>query len=141
MSIGFKDIVKVSLLTSIIFIVIQFLNVLLGTTIHFNLNLLINFAYTALYTFSLFFTNSYLFQKLDHIFSEDRFSRKRVFIGFLSSFIISLAVIFLLRIFEDVIINRTPFKVFLAKETASNYIVSVVITFFCYVVAVCVLFL
>ena len=39
-------------------------------------------------------------------------------------------VIFLLRIFEDVIVEKTPFDVFLAKENASNYIVAIVITFF-----------
>jgi hypothetical protein len=130
MKVGFKDIVKVSLLACIIFIVIQILNVLLGSTIHFNLHLLINFGYTTLYTFALFFTNSFVFQRLDKIFSEDRFSKKRVFIGFLSSFIFSLVVIFLLRILEDVIIEQTPFKVFLAKEKASNYLVAIIITFF-----------
>ena len=130
MKLCFKHIVKVSVLTCIIFIVIQFLNVLLGSTIHFNFDLLINFGYTMLYTFSLFLANSYIFQWLDRIFSKDRFSKKRVFIGFLSSFIISLMVIFLLRIFEDVIIEKMPFNVFLNKETAANYVVAIVITFF-----------
>ncbi len=130
MKVTTKDIGKVSVLACIIFIVIQFLNALLGHAIHFNLHLLINFGYTALYTFSLFFANSFVFQTLDRIFSQDRFSKKRIFIGFLSSFVISIFVIFLLRIFEDVIVEKTPFQVFLAKENASNYIVSIVITFF-----------
>ena len=130
MKVTLKDIGRVSVLACIIFIVIQFLNTLMGSVIHFNLKLLINFGYTALYTFSIFFANSFVFQLLDRIFSKDRFSKKRVFIGFLGSFIVSILVIFLLRIFEDVIVEKTPFDVFLAKENASNYIVAIVITFF-----------
>jgi len=130
MKVTLKDIGRVSVLACIIFIVIQFLNTLMGSVIHFNLKLLINFGYTALYTFSIFFANSFVFQLLDRIFSKDRFSKKRVFIGFLGSYIVSILVIFLLRIFEDVIVEKTPFDVFLAKENASNYIVAIVITFF-----------
>ena len=130
MKLCFNHIVRVGLLTCIIFIIMQLLNVLLGYTVVFNLGLVVNFGYTALYTFSIFLANSFVFQSLDRFFAKDRFSKKRIFIGFLGSFVVTLIVIFLLRIFEDVIVEKQSFNVFLAKETASNYIVSIGITFF-----------
>jgi len=117
-------------LTCAIFVVLQLVNFLMGAPINVDSNLLIAFAFTALYTLSLMFANGYIFRLLDKIFHKDRFSKKRLLIGFLSSFIVSLTVIFLLRIFEDVIVEQKPFEVFLAKETASNYLVAIIIMFF-----------
>jgi len=67
--------------------------------------------------------------KLDEIFSKERFNRKRILIGFLGSFIISVGVIFLLRIFEDVIIEGSSLALFFEKEKFSNYLVTIIITF------------
>jgi hypothetical protein len=85
--------------------------------------------YTLLYSVSLHLANTSLFVFLDEFFKEERFSKKRILVGFVSSFIVSLFVIFLLRIFEDVIIEGNTLNNFLAKETASNYIVSSIFTF------------
>jgi hypothetical protein len=67
--------------------------------------------------------------KLDEIFSKERFNRKRILIGFIGSFIISVGVIFLLRIFEDVIIEGSSLALFFEKEKFSNYLVTIIITF------------
>ena len=53
----YKILPKAIVLTIIIFIVIQVLNTILGNEFHFNRQLLVNFGYTALYTFSLSFAN------------------------------------------------------------------------------------
>lgn len=118
------------ILSCLVFVVLQLLNLSLGYPIHWDVNLLINFAYTALYTFSLKLANAFIFQWLDKVFEKDRFSKKRIIIGFVGSFVVSLGVVFLLRIFEDVVIEKRTFAVFIAKENASNYLVAILITFF-----------
>jgi sensor histidine kinase YesM len=118
------------ILSCAIFVVLQFLSFLSGHVIAFNQFLLINFGYTALYTFALLFVNMAVFRMLDRVFEKDRFSRKRLLWGFLSSFVVSLVVIFLLRVFEDVVVEQRPFLTFLAQETASNYIVATLLMFF-----------
>ncbi len=101
----------------------------LGTTI-FNKDLYIFFLYCMFYTVTLYIVNSALFQFLDKIFEgENRFSGRRIFIGFVSSFFISLFVIFLLRIFTQVIIERRSLISFFSNEDASNYVESSVMTF------------
>jgi sensor histidine kinase YesM len=120
---------KILLLTVVIFIAIQLLNVALGGKVRFNLNLLVAFGYTVLYTFSLSYANWALFQYLDRVFQTNRFSAKRIIVGFISSFTITLAIIFLLRIFEEVLINQNSFQAYLTNENPANYLVSVVITF------------
>ncbi|MBC7605382.1 MAG: histidine kinase [Burkholderiales bacterium] len=125
-----KFFLKGFLLSCIIFLMLQLLNLSFGYPLHLDVNLLINFGYTTLYTFSLKLANSYIFKWLDKIFEKDRFSKKRIIVGFVSSFVISLGVIFLLRIFEDVIIEKRTFAAFIAKEQAANYLVAITITFF-----------
>jgi sensor histidine kinase YesM len=125
-----KNLIRGTYLTFTIFVVLQLVSFLTGSEISLDRNLLITFGFTALYTFSLMLVNGYIFELLDKIFQKDRFSKKRLLVGFASSFIVSLTVIFLLRIFEDVIIEQKSFAVFLAKETAANYIVAIIIMFF-----------
>lgn len=113
-----------------IFLLIQLLNWLLGNRIEFNFNMLHTFLYTLLYTFCIGAANYGVFRLLDRQFSDDRFSKKRVVVGFFACFIVSLLVIFLLRIFEDVVIKQRSFEKFLSDENAGNYILAIVITFF-----------
>lgn len=120
---------KIFLLTVIIFVAIQLLNVILGNTIQFNSRLAIQFAFIALYTFSLSYANWSFFLYLDKVFEANRFSTKRIVIGFFGSFVVTLFVIFLLRVFEEVIVNQNSFQHYIENEKPSNYIVSVVITF------------
>lgn len=124
-----KAIPKILLLSLIIFIVIQLLNVVLGNDIQFSLALFIPFGYTILYTFSLSYANWTLFHYLDKVFENNRFAMKRIIIGFVGSFVVTLIVIFLLRIFEEVIINGHSFTAYISHEQAANYVVSVIITF------------
>jgi hypothetical protein len=45
----------------------------------------------------------------------------------LGSFLISVVVIFLLRIIEDVIIEGESFDAFLQNETLANYLITIII--------------
>jgi sensor histidine kinase YesM len=111
-----------------IFIVLVFIRLLTGGKINFDLHLLVNFGYTMLYGYSLYYANSFIFSKLNYIFKDNRFTRKRIIIGGMLSFVVSMFVIFLMRIFEDVIIERKSLSEFLSTEKPSNYIVAMVIT-------------
>jgi hypothetical protein len=67
---------------------------------------------------------------LDKVFKSDRFIPKRIVIGFIASFLVSIVVIFLLRIFEDVLVEGSSFSAFLNNEEMSNYLVAIIVTFF-----------
>jgi len=83
-----------------------------------------------LYTVSISFVNAFVFIAMDRFYKHDRFHAKRLIIGFLSSFAATLFMIFLLRAFEEVIINQYTFDTFLKEENFSNYIISIIIFFF-----------
>jgi sensor histidine kinase YesM len=101
----------------------------MGSEIYFGKRLLVNFLFTMMYTFSLYAANMFLFWKLDSYF-EDKFSVKRLTLGFIGSFLVSLLVIFLMHVFEVVVYNKNSFDYFLANEKPSSYLGSIIITFF-----------
>jgi hypothetical protein len=111
-----------------IFVALLVIRVLTGGTVAFNENLAWNFLFTMLYGYSLYYVNAFIFIQLDNIFKENRYDKKRLFIGFVLSFFASMITIFLLRIVEDVLIEKVPFDVFLANEKPANYLVSIIIT-------------
>ncbi len=113
-----------------VFIVLTLLNVLTGGSLAWDEKLAMSFGFTMLYGYSLYYANAILFMQLDTFFKEERFTRKRLFIGAFASFIISIFVIFLLRILEDVLIEGKSMQTFLATEKPANYLVAIVITFF-----------
>lgn len=113
-----------------VFVVLTLLNVLTGGTIAWNAKLALSFGFTILYGYSLYYANAILFMQLDVYFKEERFSRKRLFIGAFASFVLSILVIFVLRIFEDVLIEGKSIQTFLATEKPANYLVAIVVTFF-----------
>lgn len=112
-----------------VFCIIILINFLNGSEVAFNKKMKFTLLYTLLYSVSLHLANTSLFIFLDNFFKEERFSKKRILVGFISSFFLSLFVIFLLRVFEDVVIEGNTLNEFLKNETASNYIVSSVFTF------------
>lgn len=125
-----KEIPRAIFISVSIFLILILIRFLTGISIELNYNLWINFAYTFLYGFTLYFANAILFMKLDDIFDKERFNKKRVFIGFAGSFFVSIGAIFLLRVLEDVVIEGESLKVFFENEKFSNYLVAIVITFF-----------
>lgn len=124
-----KALPKILVLSVIIFIVIQLLNVVLGGQFQFDYDHVKAFGYTILYTLSLSYANWALFQFLDKVFESNRFATQRIIIGFIGSFVVTLIVIFLLRIFEEVLVNGQSFQDYIAHERSANYVVSVIITF------------
>ena len=129
MNILYKQLQKVIKLTLLIFVVMQVTNVIMGSTVKLNQQLVTQFLFTALYTFSLYAANAVLFVKLDSFFI-DRFSIKRLVTGFVGSFLVSLLLIFLMHVFEVVVYENQTFDYFLANEKPSKYVFAIVITFF-----------
>lgn len=125
-----KEVPRAIFISVSIFLILILIRFLTGISIELNYDLWINFAYTFLYGFTLYFANAILFMKLDDIFDKERFNKKRVFIGFAGSFFVSIGAIFLLRVLEDVVIEGESLKVFFENEKFSNYLVAIVITFF-----------
>jgi hypothetical protein len=125
-----KEFPRAIILSISIFLVLLVIKLITGVTIQLNEYLLVNLGYTILYGLTLYYANAFLFIYLDSIFEVERFTRRRIIIGFLGSFLISVVVIFLLRIIEDVIIEGESFDAFLQNETLANYLVTIIITFF-----------
>ena len=125
-----KEVPRAIILSLSVFLVLLLIKLLTGITIQLNQYLWVNFGYTMLYGLTLYFANAYLFIYLDGIFEAERFSKKRISLGFLGSFVISIGTIFLLRIVEDVFIEGSSFEEFYQNETMANYVVTIIITFF-----------
>ena len=125
-----KEIPRAIILSIAVFLVLLVIKLMTGITIQLNEYLLINFGYTMLYGITLYFANAFLFIYLDDVFKVERFTKRRIILGFLGSFVISVFAIFLLRIVEDVLIEGLSFEVFFQKETLANYVVTIIITFF-----------
>lgn len=125
-----KEIPRAIIISLSIFVVLLLIQLITGVRVELNHNLLINFGYTQLYGLTLYFSNALLFLYLDKVFEVERFTKKRILLGFLGSFVISVLVIFLLRIFEDVLIEGRSFASFIENETLANYLVTIIITFF-----------
>jgi hypothetical protein len=125
-----KEFPRATLIAFTVFITLTIVHLLVGGSISWDVNLALNFGFTLLYSYSLYYVNAILFMQLDAFFKWERFSRKRLFIGAFGSFVLSILVIFVLRIFEDVLIEGKSIQTFLATEKPANYLIAVVVTFF-----------
>lgn len=123
-----KEIVKASIISFVVFIVLQVVNLIINGQLNTLETIKWNWFYTFLYGFVLYFSNAFVFVFLDRVFEQNRFHLKRLIIGFSASFILSGIMIFLLRIFEEVIIEKTSIEEFIKNESPTNYILALVIT-------------
>lgn len=113
----------------VIFIIIILLNLIYGGKLAIDTQLGKTFLYTILYSISLGYANQMVFVYLDKKFVNERFSLKRMVVGFIASFVVTLFVIFLLRIFIEVIIEGNTFEKYWNNEKLSNYVFAFVMTF------------
>ena len=113
----------------IIFLVMIILNLIYGGKLELNNELGKTFLYTILYSVTLGYSNQLVFVYLDKVFINERFSLKRMVVGFLSSFVVTIFMIFLLRVFIEVVIEGTSFENYWKNEKPSNYVFAFVMTF------------
>jgi hypothetical protein len=123
-----KEFPRATYISLSVFVVLMLIRLITGGDVNFNERLAWVFFYNMLYGYSLYYVNTFVFIQLDEIFKEDRFDKKRIFVGALFSFLLSIFTVFLLRIVEDVLIEKMSFQEFLAKEKADNYLVAIIIT-------------
>ena len=129
MKFTFKELLRSLGIGLIIFIIINILNLIYNGKIQFDSELGKTFLYTILYSVSLGYSNQLVFCYLDKVFVNERFSLKRMIVGFLSSFVVTIFIIFLLRIFIEVLIERNSFESYWKNETLANYVFAFVMTF------------
>lgn len=124
-----KNLPKAFIIAFSIFLLLMLIEWVNGDQIAFNHRLLVRFSYTMLYGMTLYFANGFVFDYLDEFFKDNRFTPKRIVVGALASFVVTIFVIFLLRIFEDVVVEGKTFETFMANERPANYLVAIIITF------------
>ncbi|WP_310559060.1 histidine kinase [Flavobacterium sp.] len=122
-----KEFPKAFIISLSIFFVLMLLKYINGNNIQFNYFLWVNFCYTMLYGLSLYYANALVFIFLDSVYKTNRFSINRLIVGFVSTFCITFFVVFLLRIFEDVIVEKQSFQDYIQNEEMSNFVIPVVI--------------
>lgn len=113
----------------IIFIVIVLLNLIYGEKLAFDGKMGKTFLYTIVYSVFLGYANQMVFVYCDKKFAGERFSVKRIAVGFVASFVVTLFVIFLLRIAQDVLIEGRSIANYMANEHPANYVFASVMTF------------
>ena len=116
MKFKFKELLRSFGIGLIIFIIIILLNLIYGGKIELDKQLGKTFLYTILYSVTLGYANQLVFIYMDKVFINQRFSLKRMVVGFLTSFVITIFVIFLLRIFIEVIIEGNKFHNYWVNE-------------------------
>jgi hypothetical protein len=124
----YKEFFKSLVLSFIIFIVLALIAIATGRRVEVNNHLFVNYLYVMLYTVSLHMANMGVFTVMDRLFGAFTMSIKRLAAGFISSFIVSLLVVFLLRVFEDVVMEGKSVVQFFQEEEISNYYFAIIIT-------------
>jgi len=123
-----KEFLRALGLGVIIFIVLYLIAVAGGRPLGWNDDLPRQFLFVMLYTIMLHLGNMVVFIVIDKMFHSTGLSLKRLLVGFISSFIVSLIIVFALRVFEDIVIEGKTFFKFFDDERISNYYVAMIIT-------------
>lgn len=84
-------------------------------------DLLVNFMFYQLYAFILGFSNMYFFGYLGSRDWKDDESIKRIITGVIGSVFITLFGLFLLHLFEAMVLGDKSFETFIANESYRNY--------------------
>jgi len=129
MKFTFKQLLRSIVIGILIFIILILLKLIYGYKLELNIELGKNFLYTILYSVTLGFANQMVFIYLDKVFANERFSFKRIVVGFLSSFVVTIFVIFLLRVFIEVVLEGNSIENYWRNENLANYVFAFVMTF------------
>ncbi|ALM48329.1 histidine kinase [Flavobacterium psychrophilum] len=128
MKIIYREIFRSIALGTIIFIVLLFIAMAGGQSFTWNKDLLMSFSFVMLYSVSLYTANTLLFHAFDKKYGKGIMTVKRLAVGIASTLIVSLLIIFLLRIFEEIAVNEKSLSEFLATEKMSNYYLAMILT-------------
>lgn len=124
-----KEFPRALVVSLIIFLAVLVIRFLIGFKIDFDYLLLVNFTNSMLYGLSLYYGNALVLIYLESKYKNDQFNIKRLLLGGISTLFISLFVIFLLRLIENIIIDNQPFLEYIETEKVDNLIIPMLIFF------------
>ena len=90
-----KEFPRAFVLSLSIFLILLLVRYLIGDAIVLGNSFWIYFGYTMLYGLSLYYANAAVFIYLDSVYKDNRFTINRLIVGFVSTFCITLFVVFL----------------------------------------------
>lgn len=123
-----REIKKAFIVGFILWVILLILNALLGGKFPKADRLALNFVYTMVYTFVLYFANAFLFVFLDKKFADERFNIKRLVIGFTASIPVTVLMIFILRFIDEVFMRSVSLADFFEAQTFKSYFETIIIT-------------
>ena len=74
-----KQFPRATFIVLLVFVVLVIIKVLSGGSVEWNEGLALQFFYTMLYGYTLYYANAIIFIKLDDVYQTNRFSRNRIF--------------------------------------------------------------
>ena len=123
-----KEFKQATYITLTITLVLLLLQIVSGRNVLQNNFLWIYIFFTFLYGYALYYANYLVFRQMDKFFGDKNFTPKRLLLGAILSFIVSVFVIFILRMLEEIWLDKKTILQFLQEEKFSNYIVAITLT-------------
>ena len=120
---------KIAVVTSaVIFLVMMIISYVLGQQISFDNILFSKMAYYIMYGVILYGVNALLFIYIDKRYGKNNFNFQRIALSFILTIVVTLLTVLLLRIVEEVVIERGSLDEYLAGEQLKNFLIPFVIT-------------
>ena len=120
---------KIAVVTSaVIFLIMMIISYVLGYQISFNNMMFAKMAYYIMYGVMLYGVNAMLFIYLDKRYGKGNFNLQRIAVSFILTIVVTLLTVLLLRIVEEVVIERGSIDEYLAGEQLKNFLIPFVIT-------------
>lgn len=130
MNVYVKNLIRSVLIGIGVFVVLLLINLAAGAKV-WNVDYIVpQLSYCIAYTVVIYMANMVVFRMLDKRFEDDRFSPRRLFIGFLASFVVSVLCIAFLRVVEEVVVDGVQIQAYLREEKAVNFLPAIIITLF-----------
>lgn len=124
----FKAVIRGVVVSFAIIAIMFILEAMFGRTFELNVSLFEEMGYYLLYGVVLTFVNSTFFDYMNNRVEWGNKKGNRVFLGILGSIVLTIAGIFMVRMFMSVVILENTFQAFLSNERPRFYVVALIIT-------------
>ncbi len=126
---GFPKIFAIGILIGTILFVVELVFLLIsGNSVAFDLNLVKVWGIYQLYSIPLTFVNSYFFDTLNNRIVWKEYKKYRFLIGLFGSVIITLATLFFVRAFHQMVIEGQTYEEYISTENPGFYFTSLLFT-------------
>lgn len=124
----FKTFFQGLIISIVIACVLIFIEIIFGRTIQLDKKFMTELGYYCIYGVTLTLLNSAYFDYLNYKANWERYSRHRIWIGALGSVLLTMAGVFLIRLFIALVLENKSFSAFMANESPRSYVVPLLIT-------------